>query len=115
MHGAMYAYAKAASYTSPEAITRSDLMPRCRPFTGLQLSIDAPNRRFQFQKRRQLFIRTHNEPFSVAAMCVSNPDCSPSNPSRLRPAHAESGFDYLVNDDLLSTSLGGRCLLVERE
>src|SRR5262245_54330503 len=29
------------------------------------------------KKRNQLFIRTHNEPLSVVAMCVSNPDCSP--------------------------------------
>jgi hypothetical protein len=28
-------------------------------------------------KRGQLFIRTHNEPLSVAAMCVSNPDRAP--------------------------------------
>ena len=32
------------------------------------------NRRFQLQKRGQLFIRTHNETLPVA-MCV-NPDCS---------------------------------------
>jgi hypothetical protein len=35
------------------------------------------HRRFQFQKRGQLFIRTHNETLSVAAMRISNPDCSP--------------------------------------
>ena len=35
------------------------------------------NGRFQFKKRRQLFVRTHNEKLSVAAMCVCNPDCSP--------------------------------------
>jgi hypothetical protein len=35
------------------------------------------NRRFEFQKLRQLFIHTHNEPLTVAAMRVSNPDCSP--------------------------------------
>ena len=35
------------------------------------------NRRFEFQKRRQLFIRTHNETLSVVAMRVSNPDRSP--------------------------------------
>src|SRR5882724_9815712 len=34
------------------------------------------NRRFQFHKRRQLFIRTHNETLSAIAMRVSNPDCS---------------------------------------
>ena len=35
------------------------------------------NRRFDFQKRGQLFIRVHNETLSVAAMRVSNPDCWP--------------------------------------
>jgi hypothetical protein len=30
------------------------------------------DRRFKFQKRRQLFIRTHNETLSVAAMRVSS-------------------------------------------
>src|SRR5262249_14001532 len=29
--------------------------------------------RFQFTKCSQHFMRTHNEPFSVVAMCVSNP------------------------------------------
>jgi hypothetical protein len=33
------------------------------------------HRRFKFQKRRQLFIRSQNETLSVAAMCVNNPDC----------------------------------------
>jgi hypothetical protein len=36
------------------------------------------NRLFEFHKRRQLFIRAHNEPLSVAAMCVSNPNRSPA-------------------------------------
>jgi hypothetical protein len=31
---------------------------------------------FKLDKSRQLFIRTNNEPLSVAAMRVSNPDCS---------------------------------------
>jgi hypothetical protein len=35
------------------------------------------NRRFEFYKRSQLFIRVHTETLSVAAMCVSNPDRSP--------------------------------------
>ena len=34
-------------------------------------------RRFKFQKRSQLFIRTHNEPLSVVAMRVCDPDRSP--------------------------------------
>jgi hypothetical protein len=35
------------------------------------------DRRLEFQKRSQLFIRSHNETLSVAAMRVNNPDCSP--------------------------------------
>jgi hypothetical protein len=34
-------------------------------------------RGFQFQKCSELFIRTHDEMLSVAAMRVSNPDRSP--------------------------------------
>jgi hypothetical protein len=32
------------------------------------------NRRFEFKKRSQLFIRTHNDTLSIAPMSVSNPD-----------------------------------------
>jgi aminoglycoside phosphotransferase family enzyme len=32
------------------------------------------NRLFQFHKRSQLFISAHDEPLSVVAMCVCNPD-----------------------------------------
>ena len=42
----------------------------------------APNRRFKFQKRSQLFIRMHNETLSVVAMCVCNPDRSPAGINR---------------------------------
>jgi len=35
------------------------------------------NRRFEFNKRRQLFLSTHNEALPIAAMRVSNKDCSP--------------------------------------
>jgi hypothetical protein len=34
-----------------------------------------PNRRFKFQKRRQLFIRARNETLSVAAMRVMTAGC----------------------------------------
>jgi hypothetical protein len=40
------------------------------------------NRRFQFQKRSQLFIRSHNETLPVAAMRVSNPGRSPAGINR---------------------------------
>jgi hypothetical protein len=42
-----------------------------------QKGSDSPNRRFEFAKRGQYFIRPHNETLSIAAMRVSNPDCSP--------------------------------------
>ena len=32
------------------------------------------NRHFEFQKRRQLFIHTHNETLSIIAACVCDPD-----------------------------------------
>jgi hypothetical protein len=35
----------------------------------------AANRRFQFQKRGQHFICTHNEPLFIVAMCATNEDC----------------------------------------
>jgi len=38
---------------------------------------DSSNCRFQFQKIGQFLIREYNETFSVVAMRVSNPDCSP--------------------------------------
>jgi len=35
------------------------------------------NRPFQFEKRSELVIGTHNAPLSVTAMCVSDPDRQP--------------------------------------
>ena len=35
------------------------------------------NRRLQFHKRSQLFIRTHNETLAVVAMRVRNPERPP--------------------------------------
>jgi hypothetical protein len=46
------------------------------------MSIARANRRFQFNERRQLFIGSHNEPLSVAAMRVCNPDRSPAGINR---------------------------------
>ncbi|HSS16987.1 MAG TPA: hypothetical protein VLQ29_08395 [Candidatus Dormibacteraeota bacterium] len=37
------------------------------------MSIARANCRFELNKRCQLFIRTHNEPLSVATMCISTP------------------------------------------
>ena len=41
-----------------------------------------PRRRFQFDKRSQLFIRVHDEMLSVVAMRVRNPDRSPGGINR---------------------------------
>jgi hypothetical protein len=40
----------------------------------LILSEGGVNRRIEFQKGSQLFLRTHNETLSIAAMCVSHPE-----------------------------------------
>jgi hypothetical protein len=53
----------------------------------------------QFQKRIQLFIGLHNEPLSVTAMCVNNPDCSPVGINRCDTAPTPSGFAEIVSDD----------------
>jgi hypothetical protein len=42
-----------------------------------QIHREFVNGPFQFSKRSQQFIRTHNEPLSVAAMRIRNPDRSP--------------------------------------
>jgi hypothetical protein len=57
------------------------------------------NRRFQFQERRQLFIRSHNETLSVAAMCVCNPDWSPVGINRWDAAPTPAGFAEILSDD----------------
>jgi hypothetical protein len=57
------------------------------------------NRRFQFQKGSQPFIRLHNETLSVVAMCVSNEDCSPGRIDRCNTAPTPTGFAEVVRDD----------------
>ena len=62
--------------------------------------LQAPSRRFQFQKRRQLFVRTHNETLPVVAMRIRNPDRSPVGViSGVRPVStplAQSSRVYLA-------------------
>jgi hypothetical protein len=50
-----------------------------------------PHRRFQFNERSELFIRTHNETLSIVAMRVNHPDRLPAlilppqhNPNSIR-------------------------------
>jgi hypothetical protein len=40
------------------------------------MKVSTSYRRFEVDKRSQLFIRTHDETLSVVAMRVCNPDCS---------------------------------------
>jgi len=56
---------------------------------------ESANRRFQFQKRSQLFIRPHNVMLSVAAMCISNPDRSRVAIDGWDAAPTPTGFDGL--------------------
>ena len=57
------------------------------------------NRPLQFQKRSQLFIRTHNETLSIVAMRVCNPDRSPVGINRLDTTPTPAGFAEIVSDD----------------
>jgi hypothetical protein len=57
------------------------------------------NRRLKFDKRRQLFIRTHNETLTVATMRVRNPDCSPVEVHGCNAAPTPTGFAEMVSDD----------------
>jgi hypothetical protein len=74
------------------------------------------NRPFQFQKRSQLFIRTHNEALNVVAMRVCNPDCSPVEINGRNAAPAPTGFAEIVGDDFLvlhtATDSGPAALLI---
>jgi hypothetical protein len=48
-----------------------NISSKTQPKLSSQFAANA-DRRFEFQKRVQLFIRMHNEALSVAAMRVSN-------------------------------------------
>jgi hypothetical protein len=55
--------------------------------------------RFQFQKRDQFFVRTHNEALTVAAMRVSNPDCLALQFTADTQPSTPTGFAELASDD----------------
>jgi len=57
------------------------------------------NRRLQLNKRGQLFIRTHNETLSVAAMRICNPDCLPLGIYGGNTAPTPTAFAEVVGDD----------------
>jgi hypothetical protein len=60
--------------------------------------VENPHRYFKFQKRSQLFIRTHNETFPIATMRVSNPDRSPFGIDGCDPADTPTSFLEIVDD-----------------
>jgi hypothetical protein len=55
-----------------------------------------PDRGFWFHKRRQLFISSHDETLSVAAMRVNNPDCAPVGINRCGFFERISFFENFV-------------------
>jgi hypothetical protein len=54
---------------------------------------------FQFDKRRQLFIRTHNVTLSVIAVRVNNPDRLTVGINGCDTAPTPTGFAEIVSDD----------------
>ena len=72
MHGEMYANAAASPHSVTAPIT----------FKFVQ-SVGRYKPPFQLNKGSQLPISLHNETLSIAAMCVNNPDRSPSKIQRL--------------------------------
>src|SRR5262249_40500103 len=63
----------------------------------------AGNRPFKFQKRRQLFICSHNETLSVVAVCIDNPCCSPFAIQSRHAAPTPFGFAEIVSCDASQT------------
>ena len=55
----------------------SRTLVRLRRVAWQRMGAKIPESRFQFNKRRQLFIRVHNETLSVVAVRMCNPDRSP--------------------------------------
>jgi len=60
--------------------------------------------RFEFHKRRQLFIRAHNETLSVAVR-VHDPDCSPFGIPSWDPVQTPTGLLEVVGDSLVTVPL----------
>jgi hypothetical protein len=67
-----------AACSSRKAVSFSATHISARSLQG-QTHRELVNRPFHFTKRGQFFIRVHNEPLSVVAMRVNNPDRSPAS------------------------------------
>src|SRR5437764_14806096 len=71
------------------------------------------NRRFKFHKRSQLFIRTHNETPSIAAICISNEDCYRVVGSSVHRNSNGSGGDPVSDDNKLARARFLGCWHIE--
>jgi hypothetical protein len=69
------------------------------------------NRPFQFQKRSQHFIGSHDETLSVT-MRVQNPDRSPFAIHRCHVSIAPSGFAEIISDDFPVLHRAGLSILL---
>jgi hypothetical protein len=88
-----YALATSISFTVTLAVDHEAKPPRSTSLKWL-----TANRRFEFQKRSELFIGVHNEALTVVAMCVCNPDCSPARIHSRDAAPTPTGFAQNVSD-----------------
>jgi len=77
--------------------TQSTLQPSLRLSLALFAQQVDTNRPFQFQKRRQLFIGSHNQTPSVVAVRVNNPDRSPLGRSQKNRAVLGSTLTIGIN------------------
>ena len=57
------------------------------------------NRHFQFNKRSQLFIRTHNETLSIVAMHISNEDSCAMTQNFVAPGHDSDTIRTNIRND----------------
>jgi hypothetical protein len=88
-----------------EAFTRSaTVVERYFTRSAILWAFCHTNRRFEFHKRSQLFIGTHNETLPVAAMCVRNPGRSGASAfyrekfyHRLRPDHSDQIAQFVFD------------------
>jgi hypothetical protein len=72
--------------------------------------ITTARRRFEFQKRSQFLVQAHNEALTVAAMCISNEDCSSRWNPRLRRSPNSNRLCSDCQRRFPSTSRSGLCL-----
>ena len=81
-----------------------------RPNHACSGPLAAADRRFEFHKSGEPFIRTHSKTLSVVAMSVNNPDCSSFAIYRRDTTPTPSCFTEIVSNDFPSTSHDGSSL-----